>query len=107
MTTHYFLGTRLLASTPTPARWNDHDPIAGPTMLVCPTCGEIWARVVTDHGEWLPIRAGCPLHPYLHPVGGSFIAPWRHTFNEFPQAVLEYEFDLHFNHYLRNQHAPR
>lgn len=103
--THYFLGSRLLGSSPLKAFWQEAQPIAASIAYICPTCGDLWARVAQPTGEWMPLRAGCREHPYLHPVGGSFIPPWRHTFTEFPQAVLEYEFDIHFNHYQRTQNA--
>jgi hypothetical protein len=83
-------------------KWDDSTPYFGSIAYICPTCGEVWGSVVTDWGEWLPLKSGCERHPYLHPVGGSFILPWRRTFEDLPEAVLRREFDLHYEHWIKN-----
>lgn len=94
---HYFLGNRLLASSPQPSWWSDEQVSSASLVFVCPTCGDVWGRVVEEGKQWLPVRSGCNKHPWLDEVGGSFIAPWRQTFAELPAEVLQYEARIRFN----------
>jgi len=90
----YFLGTRLLG-TGNGYLWADAEPCIRSLVFVCPTCGEAWGRVFQPGREWLPVRRGCSLHPFLSDVGGSFIHPWRSGCpSEFPASVLSYELQL-------------
>lgn len=102
--TFYFLGTRLLASTPIPPGWDDLTRAGASLAYFCPTCGEIWGRVMTEGLEWLPIRSGCSRHPYLDPIGSSFILPWRSNaaLAELPAEVLAYEFNLRYNNWMQH-----
>lgn len=96
MTTLYFLGTRLLASSDAAPWWSDDQPLAGSIAYTCPTCGDTWGRVAFLSG-WLPVRAGCPKHPWPHAdqPGGSFIAPWRQGCPaELPPEILRYELSI-------------
>ncbi len=75
----------------------------------CPTCGEVWGRVVAG-GSWDIIQSPCKLH---QPVGvqdwgrfpGSLLWPslsktfypithWAICLDFLPPPVLQYEFDL-------------
>lgn len=93
---HYFLGSRLLGSSPSLPMWDDATPSHFSTAYLCPTCGEVWARIAVEGGqEWHPIKAFCPKHSdYFGRPGGSFIHPWRKTYWELPQEVLKYELQL-------------
>ena len=92
--THYFLGQRLLDSSPSLPFWDDTTLMQSSQVLVCPTCGEAWGRIMVEGREWLPVRAGCIKHPWLEDIGGTFIPPWRQHFRELPRGVLAYELDL-------------
>lgn len=96
--THYFLGNRLLATDPRQPWWSDTQQETHNLLYVCPTCGEVWGRViVASEAEWAPIRAGCLLHPWTEiGIGGSFIHPWLHTLSHFPPELLVHEFNLRY-----------
>ena len=96
----YFLGNRLLA-TGTPLNWGG-SVIPGPCgrnlAFFCPSCGEVWARVVDSSASgWHSVTRGCAQHPRsgADDSAGSFIHPWiQHGLPELPDAVLEYEMQL-------------
>lgn len=94
MASHYFLGTRLLGTSREIPRWDDLTYMQSSQVLVCPTCGDAWGRIVIGNYDWLPIRRGCIKHPWSDSIGGSFIAPWRRTFAELPSEVLRYELQI-------------
>ena len=89
--TLYFLGSRLLAQSQLLPKWSDTEPASASLALFCPTCGEVWGRVIVDGSQWHPVNRGCRAHPPCNDVGGTFIAPWRSTFAELPPEVLRYE----------------
>ena len=91
---HYFLGQRLLGSTSVLPFWDDTTLMQSSQVLVCPTCGDAWGRIVVEGREWLPSRSGCPKHPWLEDIGGTFIPPWRRHFRELPPEVLRYELEI-------------
>lgn len=91
MPVSYFLGPRLLATTSAQPFWDDTSLVQSSQVFVCPTCGEAWGRIMIDGRQWLPVRRGCAKHPYIEEIGGTFLAPWRQRFDEYPKAVLEYE----------------
>ena len=98
MPASYFLGNRLLASG-APASWWDDTQLDNCSLaFICPTCGDAWGRIMNEGKEWLPMRRGCPKHPWLDEVGGSFIASWRRGCpRELPPEVLRYELLIRLN----------
>ncbi len=99
---HYFLGSRLLATTSIPPMWDDATIDHASTAYICPTCGEVWARVMIEGSEWHPIKAACQKHHFLR-SGGYFLAPWRKTCWELPQEVLMYELQLLLDRYDKGE----
>lgn len=90
MTAHYFLGNRLLGTGR--AYWDDITPLREGLALFCPTCGECWGRIAPEGSEeWLPIRAGCPRHPWTD-TPGTFLHPWQRQLTGLPPEVLRHEF---------------
>lgn len=86
----YFLGNALLGESPALSRWEDsrvnHQNIA----YFCPECGDVWGRVFDERvAGWFATTSYCAAHG-----GGSFIFPWRNSFDEFPAEVLRYELNL-------------
>lgn len=96
--TIYRLGLTPVGKSRYPSPWFAQVSV----VFVCPICGSSWGSV-EDQGEWVPIRAGCPLHPwpYQHIPGGTFIPPWPLRSDQwafFPREVLAREWALHFNY---------
>ena len=110
---HYFLGNRLLASA-SPYGRGSHSQ-----AYFCPTCGEIWARLVSeDSPTYFDMQVVyCEQHT---PAGvpGYGVVPgtlcqgsvatlstmrWIAAIEAFPQPVLEREFAILYRHYQRNQ----
>ena len=86
----YFLGSRLLGKTLHNPWWSDTELAEWNEALCCPECGEIWGRVlIPGRHNWHFTVRPCPKHGE-----GTFIAPWRRTFQELPPEVLEYEAKL-------------
>lgn len=95
MSASYFLGNRLLGTSPRHPYWDDTMFASASLAFLCPTCGDTWGRVMVPGLEWLPIRRGCRQHPWCEEVGGSFIPPWRQGCPvELPPEVLRYELQL-------------
>lgn len=96
--TTYRLGLTPLADSRYPSPW-----FPGCSQLfVCPVCGSAWGSI-EDQGEWVPVRAGCPLHPwpYTDHPGGTFLPPWPLRSDQWsfiPRTVLEREFSIHLAH---------
>jgi hypothetical protein len=98
MSASYFLGTQLLATTSQHPRWTDADFADFSQVFICPTCGAAWGRVMIPNARWAPVTRGCPAHPFLADIGGSFIAPWRSGCPaELPPEVLHYEASIRLN----------
>lgn len=96
----YFLGSRVIATSPHPLWWSDSDKGDNSLVFICPICGDAWGRVAVTSCPWLPLVRGCPKHPdYPNEPGGSFIAPWRKQFAELPPEVLAYELSIRLNLY--------
>lgn len=100
MTSRYFLGFRLLGEAPQ-SWWSSTELASASLAFTCPVCGDTWGRVEVEGMEWVPLRRGCPLHPWpdLGP-GGSFIPPWSFPIESLPLPVLRREFMIHLNHHL-------
>ena len=93
MGAHYFLGNTLLGSSPAIPRWEDHKVHHTNVALFCPDCGEVWGRIMDDRlAGWFAQTTLCGKHG-----GGSFISPWRNSFEELPPEVLHYELQLRLN----------
>lgn len=96
---HYFLGTRLLASTNVLPKWTESQVELFSNAYFCPHCGDVWARVVVDGRQHNPLTVPCSKHG-----NGSFIFPWRQGCpSELPPEVLLYEFNLRLNNPNRSQ----
>jgi hypothetical protein len=77
---------------------DDTTPECASQVLLCPTCGATWGRVIIPGAPWAARIAGCILHPFLSDAGGSFIPSWRGGCPpELPVEVLAYEARLRFN----------
>ena len=101
---HYFLGNRLLGSTSRVQTWDGIQP-ARSLAYFCPTCGEVWGRlVVAPSDEWLALSAPCARHPaWLGTVPGSFLRGWNPTgLAELPDELLPYEFDIHWTYLMKD-----
>ena len=105
MTATYFLGSQLLATGQ--AWWSGTERMSHSTVYLCPGCGEPWGRVFLPGVEWVPVRLGCPRHPWPRPdlPGGSFLPPWQSNPSLLPPALLAREFLIHLNHALGAQNA--
>jgi hypothetical protein len=101
MPTHYFLGSRLLATSRQLPQWSDHLVETDNLVFICTKCGETWGRVIVEAvgNRWQPISRGCAAHPDTDQPGGTFIAPWRQTFAELPPEVLAYELQIRLDQY--------
>jgi hypothetical protein len=69
----------------------------------CPTCGQIWARVVTPPSLFHVYVTPCENHPQSpFIVAGSIWDPLDRDFNEaLPLSTITREFALHCAHYDR------
>ncbi len=91
MPAKYFLGNQYLGSAPI-VYWSDAQLTAASLLHVCPTCGEVWARVLNDPEDWVPLRSPCRRHPaFGNHEPGSFIFPWLTRLDALPPEVLRYE----------------
>lgn len=104
----YTVGNKILARG-TGRQLGDHG-----IALVCPTCGDLWARVFPAHGnfDWRAPLASCPACPHGHSAwfpSGSFIPglriysagfgtdyDWTHNL---PPEVLKWEAARYLNYY--------
>ena len=94
MSAHYFLGTRYLGQASI-KYWDDTKLSSESWLLVCPTCGDVWARVADSPTDWLPLRMACRKHSFsTTEVGGSFIPVWLTHIDALPPEVLRYEAQL-------------
>lgn len=95
MGAHYFLGNALLGTSSRLAMFEDHKVHHNNLAHFCPQCGEIWGRIVDERlAGWWSQATLCSKHG-----GGSFISPWRQTFEELPPEVLRYELELRLNQF--------
>lgn len=95
MSASYFLGPRLVAVSSQSPLWDDHREAGVSQAFLCPTCGEVWARIVVPNTRWMAVHAGCRKHPqHQDDVGGTFIRPWRHDLRDLPAEILAYELDI-------------
>ena len=86
----YFLGSQLLGTSQSIPRWDDWQVHHKNVAHFCPQCGEVWARIMDSRlAGWHAQTTLCSKHG-----GGSFISPWRSTFEELPPEVLNYELHL-------------
>ena len=112
---HYFLGTRLLASAPMTR------DMAHSQAYFCPTCGEVWFRILADESpNHFDLRTVyCQRHepagvPGWEAVPGTIcqgtltsISTMRHAaaLETLPLFVLEREFTIEYQHDQRNQNG--
>jgi len=91
--------------------------------FLCPTCGEVWARIVVDDGaRWwatLHLCETCPSTSWWHKddVGGSLLAgtlpthrlsffDWPRALNVLPHNLLLREFLLHSKGLVHGSQPP-
>ena len=100
----YFFGGWELDSTEVP----EHDVVKLRSQtFFCPTCGQIWARVVINGAEWSCKEQPCQLHPDLSGwdrIHGSMASSrsfemawpgdWAITLEYLPRKILQREFEL-------------
>lgn len=103
MGAHYFLGQRLLGTSPKPPMWADEVKADRSIGFMCEVCGEIWGRVIHDK----PAFWGYQMRLCAKHGDGSFIAAWSNKFEELPPEVLQYELQLRLNHYEVNQDGQK
>lgn len=97
----FYLHNRFLGSSRRHYQWTDTPGHYATVSLVllCPTCGDAWGRILIPNTEWFARQAPCANHPpYPEFVGGSFIPSWRRTYDDLPREVLIREFLLHLTH---------
>lgn len=100
MPAHYFLGTRLVAVSSQPPLWDNLRVAEVSQLFLCPTCGEVWARIAIPDARWVAQHIGCRQHPSMgYDVGGSFIPAWRQNLRDLPIEVLQYELALRLANY--------
>lgn len=106
MPTHYLLNNQHVATSAYPPPHSDIQQSHVSWLFICPTCGDPWGRIYTEGFEWCPERRGCVKHPWLDPIGGSFLPSWSVPLDQFPHPVLLREFRMRFDHYTRtNNHG--
>jgi hypothetical protein len=88
---HYFLGSRLLCSSPSAPSWSDELPFPGSVSLayLCPSCGSLWAQVSIDGQPWSPVVRHCLRHATPSNKGGTFHHPWQRNLSSYPREVLQ------------------
>ena len=74
----------------------------------CPTCGEIWARVVAANASGRPqefsvLRAHCEQHKDPWDIPGSILREsFANRLGDLPFPALRRELTLHLNYYEKN-----
>lgn len=97
----YFLGNKLLGQSSQLSRWEDHKVNHTNMAFFCPKCGEIWGRIMDERvAGWFAVTSLCAKHN-----GGSFIAPWRSSFEELPPEVLRYELQTRLDQFERSENG--
>lgn len=95
--TSYFLGNRLLGSSNQLPWWSDTQQVCRSDARLCPSCGDIWARIQVAGMEWACSHHTCNRCRTVHgSLGepGSFLHPWQRNFGHLPREVLIYEIQL-------------
>ena len=101
MGAHYFLGNKLLGTSERLHRWEDSRVHHQNVAHFCPTCGEVWGRIIDSQvAGWFAQTNLCAKHG-----GGSFISPWRSSFEELPPEVLQYELQIRLDQFERSQNG--
>lgn len=98
----YYLYTQPLCRTVFPAMWDEVTKERNSNVYICQTCGDAWGRVVIPDAEWYAINRGCSRHPDWSGEAGTFIHPWRKTYEDLPPEVLRYEFLLRANNLFKD-----
>ena len=88
MAVHYFLGGARIAKGTQRPQWNEHADFPS-TAYFCPTCGEIWARILVEGTSWNMLLIPCQAHG-----GGEFLPPWSASIDAYPLEVLLHDFPL-------------
>ena len=112
---HYFLGTRLLASAPMTR------DMAHSQAYFCPTCGEVWFRILADESpNHFDLRTVCCEQHTPAGVPGCSEVPgtlcqgtmstistmrWIAALESLPLVVLEREFTIEYQHFQRKQNG--
>jgi hypothetical protein len=108
----YFLHNKLLAQATFPCDFTPHS-----LAYFCPTCGEVWGRIMIDGGKyWSVEHVACEKHlpqgiPEWGNIPGAFctnpnssrnnlsIMWWGRALEHLPLPILQREFALILNHY--------
>lgn len=112
----FFLGDKKIASCGVAARAGN-----GGLAYFCPSCGEIWGRVLLGLPRWDPVSIPCEAHGKSQWgtafQGGSFLYPliWWDAPNGFSLAdqlkflspeLIRYEAEIRARRILREREAP-
>jgi len=93
-TTHFVLGSKLLATCKWPHQYSheqEHQPYS--VAYFCPQCGEIWARIICS-SQWSLLSRPCRKHTTSLSIlaGGVFTVTYRQPELELPIPVLIEDF---------------
>ena len=97
---HIFVGGRLLGSRDVRPFQTNGGEFAKFTSVVyvCPVCGEVWARTIFDlvpthtPSDWNDQYVAALKPCYTHGAGYILSGPELDYLEDFPNAVLKYEF---------------
>ncbi len=116
----YFLHNKLVDQATFKCDFTPHS-----LAYFCPTCGEIWGRIMVDGGGYWSVEpASCEKHtpqgvPEWGKIPGAFCTSidnrrqnlsvmwWGRALEHLPPTILQREFMLTLNHYERlyNEHS--
>jgi hypothetical protein len=105
---HFFLGSKHLGTGEcTYQQFHGHNEPPQSLLFMCPTCGEVWARlpvisVATGKTmRWAALHIPCALHPEgrLLPAGSLSVDWIQGLVESMPDEVVRLEFQTLMNHY--------
>jgi hypothetical protein len=74
-------------------------------VFVCPTCGDLWARIVVEGAKHFPLSHPCEKHEargFYDMIPGSVYEPWETKLLEaYPRELLLRETKLHIDHWRK------
>ncbi len=101
MAIRYIINGKFLGEVPRISRVNSE-------FFICPICGEHWASILVDGGEYYPNRRPCRQHEWAGMIPGSILGYiedprwqrpncWHVSLERVPDEVLAYELEVHIN----------